>query len=369
MPEDIVSSDQIDDWLSTLGDEGIEVVDAGGAGARSRSDDARERRRCPRSSRKTTKRPPPRADEEGRERGGRGLRRRLLEDQRPGAHVPAQDGLGLAAHPRGRGRDRQAHRGGRAARAPGRAQLARSPSRRSSSSATSCKQAEDPRQGGRQGRRRGGRRVRRGSGTSSASCKIIDKVRRLAAREREASTRSSTARRLRGDTQEEAQGADRREQAGDVRAALGAAHQQEADRQDRPEAQGAGRRASRRPSTRSRELRAASRAVAARSCARRCARCASSPQRAARDRQEARPHAPRSSRRWREIIADAQQEDQARRGGGQAHRGRRCATPTTTSTTASGWPSGQGASWSRPTCAWWSRSPRSTPTAACSSST
>ena len=29
MPEDIVSSDQIDDWLSTLGDEGIEVVDAG----------------------------------------------------------------------------------------------------------------------------------------------------------------------------------------------------------------------------------------------------------------------------------------------------------------------------------------------------
>jgi len=29
MPEEIVSSDQIDDWLSSLGDEGIEVVDAG----------------------------------------------------------------------------------------------------------------------------------------------------------------------------------------------------------------------------------------------------------------------------------------------------------------------------------------------------
>src|SRR5712692_9207040 len=29
MPDDIVSSDQIDDWLSTLGDEGIEVVDPG----------------------------------------------------------------------------------------------------------------------------------------------------------------------------------------------------------------------------------------------------------------------------------------------------------------------------------------------------
>src|SRR3954451_7956487 len=28
MPENIVSSDQIDDWLSTLGGEGIEVVDS-----------------------------------------------------------------------------------------------------------------------------------------------------------------------------------------------------------------------------------------------------------------------------------------------------------------------------------------------------
>src|SRR5712692_9281457 len=29
MPDEIVSSDQIDDWLSSLGDEGIEIVDAG----------------------------------------------------------------------------------------------------------------------------------------------------------------------------------------------------------------------------------------------------------------------------------------------------------------------------------------------------
>src|SRR5688572_11079311 len=28
MPEDIISSDQIDDWLSALGDEGIEIVDS-----------------------------------------------------------------------------------------------------------------------------------------------------------------------------------------------------------------------------------------------------------------------------------------------------------------------------------------------------
>ena len=54
------------------------------------------------------------AEAAGRGRGeGRGLRRRLRQVQRPGAHVPAQDGLGLAAHPRGRGGDRQAHRGGR----------------------------------------------------------------------------------------------------------------------------------------------------------------------------------------------------------------------------------------------------------------
>jgi RNA polymerase primary sigma factor len=32
MPDEIVSSDQIDDWLSTLGDEGIEVVDGQGPG-------------------------------------------------------------------------------------------------------------------------------------------------------------------------------------------------------------------------------------------------------------------------------------------------------------------------------------------------
>src|SRR5437870_4311768 len=31
LPVEIVSSDQIDDWLSTLGDEGIEIVDAGTA--------------------------------------------------------------------------------------------------------------------------------------------------------------------------------------------------------------------------------------------------------------------------------------------------------------------------------------------------
>src|SRR5678816_1967080 len=32
MPENVVSSDQIDDWLGALGDEGIEVVDGSGPG-------------------------------------------------------------------------------------------------------------------------------------------------------------------------------------------------------------------------------------------------------------------------------------------------------------------------------------------------
>ena len=38
-------------------------------------------------------------------------RRRALPHQRSRAHVPAQDGFSLPAHPRGRGRDCQAHRG------------------------------------------------------------------------------------------------------------------------------------------------------------------------------------------------------------------------------------------------------------------
>src|SRR5207248_11155047 len=56
--------------------------------------------------------------EEGAGGGGQ-----LLQVQRPGAHVPAQDGVGLPAHPRGRGGDRQAHRGRREGTARRRAAL------------------------------------------------------------------------------------------------------------------------------------------------------------------------------------------------------------------------------------------------------
>ena len=69
-------------------------------------------------------------------------------------------GVGLAAHARGRGRDRQAHRGRRAARAAGRAELL-GRDRGDPQPGRQAARAEDPRQGGRQGRRRGGRRVRR----------------------------------------------------------------------------------------------------------------------------------------------------------------------------------------------------------------
>ncbi|MCK7500894.1 MAG: hypothetical protein MZW92_70010 [Comamonadaceae bacterium] len=51
----------------------------------------------------------------GRRGSGRGgavhRRHRVRPHHRPGAHVHARDGLGRAAHARGRDRDRQAHRG------------------------------------------------------------------------------------------------------------------------------------------------------------------------------------------------------------------------------------------------------------------
>ena len=61
MPDDIVSSDQIDDWLSALGDEGIEVVDGGGAGGGVKVPTARAAPKVPEVIEEERKRPPPRA--------------------------------------------------------------------------------------------------------------------------------------------------------------------------------------------------------------------------------------------------------------------------------------------------------------------
>jgi len=90
MPESIVSSDQIDDWLSTLGGEGIEIVDSASqvrVADKSGGAEAEEGRVTPEPVRPA-------------EPGGGGRGRRLLQDQRSRAHVSAQDGVGIPAHPR-----------------------------------------------------------------------------------------------------------------------------------------------------------------------------------------------------------------------------------------------------------------------------
>ena len=93
LPSEISSSDELDDIFSMFGSMGIEVVDS---------------------------------EQKFREKaeGEEGAELDLTpgdprQDQRPRAHVPARDGHGAPAHPRGRGRDREAHRArqeGRAAR-------------------------------------------------------------------------------------------------------------------------------------------------------------------------------------------------------------------------------------------------------------
>ena len=88
----------------------------------------------------------------------------------------------------------------------------------------------------------------------------------------------------------------------------------------------------------------------------------------ARHRQEAR-HPPRRDRGDVAGHRQRAQEGQARRGRGQADRARPARHGQRDPGRRADGREGQGASWSRPTCGWWSRSPRSTPTAACSSST
>jgi hypothetical protein len=149
MPDDVVSTEQIDSWLSSLGDHGIAIVD--GATPRPAADD--------KGGLDLSKDKDEEEATEGAERHrGRGVR--LQPDLRSGAHVPAQDGLGVAAHPRGRGRDRQAHRGGRAPHAAGGAQLV-GRRRGAARDRRAPAQGQGPRQGRGQGHRRGGGRVRR----------------------------------------------------------------------------------------------------------------------------------------------------------------------------------------------------------------
>jgi RNA polymerase primary sigma factor len=113
--------------MGALGDEDIEIVDAATQVKIAPKRIVRKRTPRRRTSRSRASDPP-------RSRG-RG-RRLLLEEQRPGPDVPAQDGERLAPDARGRGRDREAHRAGRA-RSSAPSSTRRSPSARSSISATS----------------------------------------------------------------------------------------------------------------------------------------------------------------------------------------------------------------------------------------
>ena len=103
---EMVTSEQIDDLMVLFGQHSIEVVVAASQASRAKAAPAaaeplaRQRAAAARASGVSV----------GAALGAR--RERDVEVERPGPHVPAQDGLGLAAHPRGRGRDRQAHRDG-----------------------------------------------------------------------------------------------------------------------------------------------------------------------------------------------------------------------------------------------------------------
>ena len=357
MPESIVSSDQMDDWLSAFSGEGIEIVDSSSKlKVAEKGGDAEAERRGRGRGRGGGR-------QEGRGRGGGG-RRRLLEDQRPGAHVPAQDGVGLAAHARGRGRDRQAHRGRRAARAAGRAQLV-GRDRGDPRARRQAAQAEDPRQGGRQGRRRGGRRVRRavahrarlqGHRQGPPALEGAGEGRREAGRQGVSEPTTKKYKKQINDLKQEI---------------LDALQEMRLNKKqiDKIVLQAEGvRRAHRAGEPRDHRLRAQvgpDRCKEFRKTLREIRVVAAAP---ARRRQEAR-HPPRRDRGDVAGHRRRAEEGQDGRGGGQAHRGRPARHRATRSRTASAWPRRPRPSWSRPTCASWSRSPRSTRTAACSSST
>ena len=100
LPSEEVTSEQIEDTLAMLSEMGINVVEAEEAKRREESRSARTRRK-PKAARS------PAAKDRRRQTASRAGR----PHRRPGAHVPARDGLGGAAVARGRDRHRQAHRG------------------------------------------------------------------------------------------------------------------------------------------------------------------------------------------------------------------------------------------------------------------
>ena len=98
LPQDQVTSEQIEDVMAMLSEMGINVID---------NDEAEDEE----GDRAATRPPPPRraarASSPSTNVGGEALDR--TDD--PGADVPPRDGLGRAPVARGRDRHRQAHRG------------------------------------------------------------------------------------------------------------------------------------------------------------------------------------------------------------------------------------------------------------------
>ena len=194
MPDEIVSSDQIDDWLSTLGDEGIEVVDGGGAGGGVKVPTARAAPKVPevaavieaRERRGVAESEEKESEKEESKRTTRATRRPTTRC----ACTCARWARSRCSRAKARSRSPSASR--RASAACCRScstssiaveeilelgnklkQAARSASRKSS--ATSTRKTPSSTR----------------SGTPIASCKLIDKVRRLHAQERGCATSSS----------------------------------------------------------------------------------------------------------------------------------------------------------------------------------
>ncbi len=105
LPSEEVSSDQIEDIYAMLNEMGINVVETEEAALEDEgAHDELEAEEAEGEHNELVEAKPKALDHQR----GQGASR---AHRRPGPHVPARDGLGRASFARGRGRDRQAHRG------------------------------------------------------------------------------------------------------------------------------------------------------------------------------------------------------------------------------------------------------------------
>ncbi len=355
MPENIVSSDQIDDWLSTLGGEGIEVVDS--ANQVKVSDKGVDGQ--------------PEAEEEETETGRPPKRKRRSEEEEEDGYSKTNDPVRMYLRKMGsvslltrEGEVEIAKRIEDGERRVLQVVLnCASPSRRSSSSARSC--------GSRRSASRTSSRTSTrttpsstSSGTSSASARSSTRS-AACTRRRRRSTRRSPPRRLSEAAKKRAKNELADLKNADVRGAAGAAPQQEADRPHRRPAQ-----VLRHPHRGGRTARSNDcEAPLGHEPARVPQDAAGDPRVGrppARGREEAR-HPGRGAGRAGQGGGQRPEEDQDRRGRGRTVRERPARHRARDPRRRAQRPRRPRPSWSRPTCASWCRSPRSTRTAACSS--